>query len=161
MLTTDTHVYFWFGEFSQWYNSVFKEGEISYCCAEQYMMAYKAMLFDDKETLARIMSTTNPKDMKALGRAVRNFRPDIWDKVRVNIVKRGSYLKFTQNERLCKLLKNTGTRTLVEASPYDTIWGVGLAEDDPLILDSKNWQGENLLGKALMHVRSRIYQEGI
>lgn len=157
---TATHVYFWNGVFSQWYISPFKAGDMGFNCAEQYMMARKALHFKDDKTLNEIMSTRSPRTQKAWGRKVKNFDEASWDAVKKQTVYDGTYLKFSQNETLKQMLLNTGSKTIVEASPYDKIWGVGLHFDDDDILDESKWRGENLLGKALMEVREELIKVG-
>lgn len=161
MRITDTHVYFWNGPFSQWYLSDFKdETWEEYCCAEQYMMAIKAWKFKDSHIRGLILDSKNPKEIKALGRAVQNFDPIVWDSIKFTVVKNANLYKFSCNDELLKLLMATENRILVEASPYDKIWGVGLAEENDMILDENNWRGENLLGRALTEVRDWIKEKG-
>ena len=142
--------------FSQWYDSKFSDGENTYHNCEQYMMAHKALLFKDYTTYKKIMQTTNPRDIKKLGREVKNFDQKIWDCHKFNIVRDGNYLKFSQNEDLLNILLSTKGTALVEASPYDKIWGVGLDEFNPDINNPYKWKGQNLLGYALMYVRDRF-----
>ncbi|WP_353570020.1 NADAR family protein, partial [Candidatus Albibeggiatoa sp. nov. BB20] len=134
--------------FSQWYASTFTEDGIQYLTSEHYMMAEKAKLFDDTENYQKIIHATNLGEAKALGRNVLNFDEVIWLAQRFEIVVRGNFLKFSQNKALGKFLANTGKRVLIEASPIDKIWGVGLAIDDPNIENPNYWQGLNLLGFA-------------
>ena len=150
---TDTHIYFWNGVFCQWGQYTMVEEDITYCSCEQYMMAKKAKLFNDEKVYDMIMSEEYPSVQKELGKMVSNFNQVVWDKHKFDIVVNANYLKFTQDETLKELLLDTGDKTIVEASPYDTIWGIGLSCDDDKILDESNWQGENLLGKAIMKVR--------
>lgn len=117
------------------------------------MMYRKSLLFNDQETAKAILKAKDPKEQKALGRQVKGFKEDLWDLKKFEIVVQGNLYKFSQNEALKKELLATGERIIVEGSPYDSIWGVGLKWDDPKILDEKNWRGQNLLGKALMEVR--------
>lgn len=145
--------FFYGGIFSQFFPCTFTEMGVFYNCAEQYMMAQKALLFDDIKTYDKIMSLANPYKIKALGRLVKNFNQEIWDKHKEDIVFNGNLLKFSQNKKLCKQLLATGDKEIVEASPTDTIWGIGLAETDPDIYDKSKWRGTNLLGKAIMKVR--------
>ncbi|MDP6500106.1 MAG: NADAR family protein [Candidatus Marinimicrobia bacterium] len=151
---TDTHIYFWNGIFCQWSQYTMVEEDITYYSCEQYMMAKKAKLFNDEKVYDMIMSEEYPSVQKELGRMVSNYNQDVWDKHKFDIVVNANYLKFTQDETLKELLLDTGDKTIVEASPYDTIWGIGLSCDDDKILDESNWQGENLLGKAIMKVRT-------
>ena len=147
--------------FSQFYPVEFKIDEVLYNCAEQWMMASKAQLFEgNEEILQQIMMETNPALIKALGRKVKNFDEHIWNSVRYDIVVRGNYAKFSQNPQIKKLLLDTREAILVEASPMDRIWGVGLSSTNPDIKDPNKWRGRNLLGKALMEVRQDLLQNG-
>lgn len=139
---------------SQWWDSPFEVEGILYRTAEHYMMAEKARLFDDEETRQKILVAGHPNEAKKLGRTVQDFDEAVWQEHRYEIVVQANAAKFSQNEALGTFLINTKKRVLVEASPYDTIWGIGLAEDDPKAGDPTRWQGLNLLGFALMEVRS-------
>lgn len=151
---------FWGGPFSQWCSSAFKVNGIQYNCAEQYMMAEKARLFGDKRLLALIMASNDPSEQKSLGRQVADFDTKRWNKVARDIVYTGNYAKFTQNPDLKEFLLATQGTTIVEASPYDTIWGIGLDEDDPRAQDRSQWRGTNWLGEVIMRVRDTLMQEG-
>ena len=129
---------------------------VSYGSAEQFMMAEKARIFGDGETLEKILAAKLPRKIKALGREVKGFDGKKWDGVKFEVVVRGNMAKFSQNQALLSFLLGTGDAMLVEASPKDCIWGVGLKESDRDILDPAKWKGENLLGKALMEVRSKL-----
>lgn len=120
------------------------------------MMFNKALLFRDTNVANQILKTNDPKKQKALGRQVKGFNDTEWNKQKFEIVVKGNFLKFSQNEELKKELLATGDKVLVEGSPYDAIWGVALKYDNPKILDENNWKGENLLGKALMQVRDQL-----
>ena len=120
------------------------------------MMAEKARLFKDDKTLKKILTSSNPGAAKKYGREIKNFKEDVWDQNRFDIVVRGNKAKFEQNNKLKQFLVNTKTRILVEASPVDRIWGIGLAEDDQFSDNPEKWNGLNLLGFALMKVRSII-----
>jgi ribA/ribD-fused uncharacterized protein len=160
--TTDTHVYFLTGPFSQWHPSEFMAAltpggrEMRFSHAEQYMMAGKAMLFEDHEILAKIMDAGHPRDQKELGRMVRGFDPVIWDQNAREIVYRGNMAKFSQDDEIRDYLLATGDRHLVEGAWYDPVWGVALAWDDDRILDQTNWKGTNWLGETLMQVREAL-----
>jgi ribA/ribD-fused uncharacterized protein len=142
--------------FSQWWKSSFNVGHIKYLFMEQYMMAEKARLFEDKEIEEKIMSSNDPNEIKGLGRRVRGFDEGIWNNIKYSIVVNGNYNKFMQNEKLKSFLLSTEDKILVEASPYDNVWGIQMSEDDMDIKNPELWRGENLLGFALMEVRNEI-----
>lgn len=164
------YIYFWghqpqangeigHGCFSQWWQSPFVIGSDTYLTAEHYMMAQKALLFDDQAVFAKILAAKHPKhpkQVKALGREVVKFDENTWQQHRYKIVVAGNLAKFGQHKELGQYLINTGKRVLVEASPYDKVWGVGLAKDDERITNPQRWQGLNLLGFALMEVRDKL-----
>jgi hypothetical protein len=125
---------------------------IEYNCCEQYMMAEKARTFGDAEALEAIMKSSDPKYQKAVGRGVKNFNPHIWEKVAMDVVLRANIAKFSDPE-LKKFLFSFGNEEIVEASPYDKIWGIGMGENDPDVLDKSKWKGTNLLGEAIMQAR--------
>lgn len=142
--------------FSQWFQAPFEfNGEV-FNTAEHWMMAQKAKLFADTEVYEMIMAATSPGEAKKLGRQVRNFDERVWNEQRSAIVVEGNCLKFRQNPELGTFLKQTGSRVLVEASPVDAIWGIGMAQDHRNIEKPWQWRGFNLLGFALMEVRDRI-----
>ena len=116
---------------SQWYLCLFNVDNIYYNCAEQYMMAEKARIFGDEEAWQQIMASYDPMTIKKLGRKVRNFNAHVWKKNCQKIVMIGNLAKFSQIPGLKEYLLGTGDKILVEASPKDTIWGIGLAEDAP------------------------------
>lgn len=142
--------------FSQWYEAPFTIDGVTYPTAEHWMMAEKARLFGDAEARARILAAGNPGAAKQYGREVRGFVDARWNEVRWDIVVRGNEAKFGQNPALGTFLVNTGDRVLVEASPVDRIWGIGLAQDDARAEDPEQWRGLNLLGFALMEARARL-----
>lgn len=141
---------------SQWYPAAFTLDAVEYPTAEHYMMAEKARLFGDEESRARILAAPHPDAAKRLGRAVGAFDEAVWDAHRFAIVVRGNAAKFGQNAALKAFLLATGERVLVEASPVDRVWGIGLAADDPRAEQPAQWNGLNLLGFALMDVREQL-----
>ena len=154
---------FWGGPFSQWTEAPIEIDGVTYNCNEQYMMAEKARLFGDEEALKGIMNTRDPRTQKAWGRKVKGFDKAKWEEVQENgmphcrnVVYAANYAKFTQNEGMKMVLMETGDKVIVEASPYDKIWGIGLAEDDPKALNESEWKGMNWLGEAIMQVRADI-----
>jgi len=142
--------------FSQWFAAPFTQDDSHYPTAEHYMMAAKARLFDDEEAAQRIFQAKSPSEAKKLGRLVRNFNADTWRQRRYELVVVGNLLKFGQNPDMGEFLQMSGRKVLVEASPTDRIWGIGLAQDDRRADRPAEWKGLNLLGFALMEVRERL-----
>ncbi len=141
---------------SQWWECEFVVDDILYKSAEHWMMAEKARLFKDEEILEKIINCESPGEAKKLGRQVRNFDVEIWNEHRYEIVKQGNHFKFEQNSDLKYFLLSTKNRVLVEASPVDSIWGIGLAKNNRKVYHPSQWQGQNLLGFALMEVRDEL-----
>ena len=139
--------------FSQWYDVYFEVDGVQYHTTEQYMMASKARLFGDEDTRSEIMNSYSPAEYKKLGRKVKGFDATIWDEKKLDIVVEGNKAKFGQNPDLKEFLLATDNAILVEASPYDKIWGIGLDRETALNGCVEDWNGENLLGCALMEVR--------
>lgn len=158
-MITDKFIFFWGGTYSQWCPSPFVIDGVEYNCTEQYMMAKKALVFGDYKALEKIMSTDEPHAQKAYGRQVKGFDSDTWNKVCRKIVFDANYAKFTQNPEMLNELMNSGDREIVEASPEDKIWGIGLHETNPDVLDKNKWQGTNWLGIAIMEVRDKLKSE--
>ena len=142
--------------FSQWWIEEFWFITHSYCCMEQFMMEQKAKLFGDEEIRQQILESQEPNQIKSLGRKVRCFDQAIWDKAKYSIVLNGNWCKFSQNPDLSHFLLSTGDSVLVEASPYDAIWGIRLSADAPDAQNPLKWRGQNLLGFALMEVRDEL-----
>lgn len=159
MKTTDKYIFFWGGPLSQWYSSFFIVDSIEYNSAEQYMMAQKALYFQDQQSYNKIMESTTSSEQKTLGRYVKNFKADQWSLVSRDIVYQGNLAKFSQNTRLKEMLLKTETKELVETSPYDRIWGIGLKFDDPKCLDKSQWRGSNWLGEVLTKVRDTLQED--
>ncbi|MFD7404763.1 NADAR family protein [Streptomyces sp. NPDC059866] len=141
---------------SQWWPSPFTVDGVEYATAEHWMMAAKARLFEDAEAERRVLAVAHPAQAKKAGRLVRGFDGSIWERERFGIVVEGSVHKFGAHAELREYLLNTGERILVEASPVDRIWGIGLAADDEAASDPERWRGPNLLGFALMEARERL-----
>ncbi|CAF4045685.1 unnamed protein product, partial [Rotaria magnacalcarata] len=145
--------------FSNFYPSQVNDNGIAFHCIEQYMMYHKAKLFNDDETAERILDAKKPAQCKALGREVEPFNEETWMENRTKIVSNGNYLKFTTNQDLKAILLQHKDALLVEAAPNDRIWGVGLAENNPLIQRRSSWKGLNLLGYILTDITYRIIKE--
>ncbi|MFE2586446.1 NADAR family protein [Streptomyces sp. NPDC059378] len=145
---------------SQWWPSPFVVEGVAYATAEHWMMAGKARLFGDPEAERLVLAAGHPAQAKKAGRLVRGFDETVWERERFRIVVEGSVHKFGSDPGLRHFLLGTGDRVLVEASPVDRIWGIGLAADDEAAADPRRWRGPNLLGFALMEARERIRAQG-
>lgn len=142
--------------FSQWWLSSFEVDNITYKTAEHWMMAKKAELFGDKAIFEKIIHANSLAEAKKLGREVKNYVDTVWLENRYEIVRQGNLYKFSQNAALKEFLIQTNERILVEASPVDPIWGIGMAADHTDIHNPEKWKGLNLLGFALMEVRDEL-----
>jgi ribA/ribD-fused uncharacterized protein len=145
--------------FSQWWLSPFSVGDVNYASAEHFMMAQKAQLFGDETARLKILETGSPKIAKQLGRKVKGFKEDVWQNSRFELVVEGNLAKFSQNDLLGQFLTGTGDRVLVEASPVDRVWGIGMSAADDRATNPEQWRGLNLLGFALMEVRQQLLTE--
>lgn len=158
----DNYVFFWNGPFSNWHSADFymetgtEYGKCFFTSSEQAMMFYKAHMFDDKDAIVKVMSTNSPREQKAIGRKVKNFNQETWEASCIDIVTDILVNKFTSDEELLKVLLDTRDKTIVEASPLDKIWGIGMGVDHPDILDESKWDGKNYLGICLMKARDWI-----
>ena len=163
MRITENFVFFYTTEecMSNFYPANFNINGINFSCTEQHMMYSKAKLFGDEDIANKIMLTNVPGKIKGLGRKVSNFDEKIWQQHRENILFEGNLAKYTQNKEIKDQLLSTNPKTLVEASPSDKIYGVGLGIDDSRINDPKNWNGLNLLGQILMRVREHIIKNNL
>lgn len=178
MRVTDTHVYFWGSCFSNFYEtdvfvrmpqmkivddySYFDMNDLrrhKFPTSEHVYMAFKAIAFGDTEAFDNLLDVKHPAEAKKIGRKVKGFNQKVWDQIKYDRMYKTVWEKFSQNQTIKTLLLDTEPRTLVEGSPTDKIWGVGLRWDDDLILDEKNWKGQNLLGKVLMDVRDAFSEE--
>lgn len=146
------------GCLSQWWPSSFTVDGVRFATAEHYMMWRKATLFGDQSVAEQVIEAAHPHAAKKLGRRVSGFDEQAWVEHRYGIVVAGNLAKFGQHPHLRAFLLGTGERILVEASPVDRVWGIGLAGDDPAAADPARWRGLNLLGFALMAVRDRLRQ---
>ncbi|MDZ4360105.1 MAG: NADAR family protein [Variovorax sp.] len=142
--------------FSQWYEAPFAVEGVTYRTAEHFMMAGKARLFGDAATCEKIIAARTPGEAKKLGRQIGNFDEAAWLEARFDLVTLGNVAKFSQNAALGAYLLGTGRQVLVEASPVDAIWGIGLAATDAAAQDPRTWKGLNLLGYALMAARDEL-----
>lgn len=144
------------GCLSQWWPCRFTVDEIEYASAEHWMMASKARLFGDLDATLSVLAARTPAEAKGIGRLVDGFDEQIWEQRRFDLVVEGNVAKFGQNLALRDFLLATKDRVLVEASPRDRIWGIGLSSADEGATNPEHWRGLNLLGFALMEARSRL-----
>jgi ribA/ribD-fused uncharacterized protein len=144
------------GCLSQWWPAPFTQDGVTYPTAEHWMMAGKARLFEDEQGLAAVLAAAGPKDAKAAGRAVRGYSDQAWAAARFDLVIAGNLLKFRQHPDLATFLRATGAKVLMEASPRDRVWGIGMAATNPDATRPSRWRGTNLLGFALMNVRDQL-----
>ncbi|KAL4236589.1 hypothetical protein ACF0H5_004974 [Mactra antiquata] len=153
---------FFFGQnyvFSQFHKVDFTVDGEEYCCMEQYMHHQKALTFKDMKTAREIMLTTEPKLHKKLGRQVTSFDPKKWATESVEVVRKGNIEKFSQNKRYREIMFSTYPKTLVEASPRDKVWGIGLGKNNEKAKDRSQWRGKNLLGQTLTEVRDTLMKK--
>ena len=151
------HEYKDYGCFSNWYPAEFTYAGRLYSSVEQYMMFQKVILFREYELADKIMNSSNPSEIKKLGRSnIQDFDSILWDRVSYTIVKRGVRAKFQQNSELLSILLGTGDCLLAEAAPLDRKWGIGIDISDERCYDTKEWNGRNLLGRILMEVRDEL-----
>lgn len=154
---TGTHVFFWGDEtLSNWGDSEFTYKDHVFGNTEQAFMWEKAVFFNDEKIAKQILANTNPSYCKKLGRQVNGFNVEQWMINSYIFMVAVNYCKYSQNPHLKEILSSTSDKIIVEASPYDKIWGIGLHWKDDACLDETKWQGMNLLGKALMHVREEL-----
>lgn len=151
------YIFFWGGPCSQWVEAPITINGMQFNTCEQWMMWNKAKMFGDTAAMNEIMSTRDPAEQKRIGRRVKNFDDAAWMTKAFDIVVEGNRAKFTQHQDLNTYLMETKGKEIVEASPYDTRWGIGMAASDPGIEDPSNWKGDNLLGKAIMQVRKELF----
>ncbi|HLP28729.1 MAG TPA: NADAR family protein [Candidatus Didemnitutus sp.] len=163
---TDKFTFFWTDAdvFSNWFPAHIEiedevEGLLTFENSEQLFMFLKAQCFKDEETSRKILQTPNPRDVKALGRQVKGFDEAVWERESGVAMYAANYFKFTQNPAMLKQLLLTIKTTLVEASPYDRIWGIGMKENDPRAVDPTKWEGLNKLGFILSDLAKDIIME--
>lgn len=158
---TNGFVFFWGaappqGVFSNWYKHSFEHEGKRFNCSEQYMMYAKAVVFDDESTAAKIMKEKDPREQKALGRQVKNFDAGKWMAVCQDIMVPALVSKFEQDPYALEVMLSTEDAIIVEASPFDNIWGIGLSADNPNAQIPGRWKGKNYLGNVLMRARDEL-----
>lgn len=162
-LDYSNYIFFWgeknnFGFLSNFFPTEFEDGGVKFICSEQYFMKKKQELFDStNSSLAElILSSTEPRQIKQFGRMVKNFNEEVWSEHKYQIMYLAVKNKFLGNPELAKRLIDTGDKILVEASPYDRIWGIGMPATAAVKIPESDWPGENLLGQILMEVRDEL-----
>ena len=152
--------FFWKGILGQWHPTPIVDSSVIYKTAEHWMMWHKATMFNDVQMERAILEAETPREAKKLGRQVQGFIQKDWDMECFGVVVAGNRLKFSQHEEARHHLLSTGNKILVEASPYDKVWGIGMAQDDCRATNPALWDGgQNLLGLALMRVRAELRRE--
>ena len=144
------------GYLSNWYLSAFTINDVTFSSMEQYMMYEKAVHFKDQDIASKILATDDVSETKALGRLVKNYNETYWNGIRQIVVFEGLYAKFSQNKDLKEKLQSTQNAILAECAVKDRIWGIGLSMKDPNRFEIEKWNGQNLLGYALMMVREHL-----
>lgn len=157
----DKYVAFWGGCFSNFFPCQFWLEGKSWTTSEKYFMWKKAVTFGDNETAEKIIKLDSPREIKKLGRQVKNFSSEVWDKVKVDIMYAGVNAKFTQDAECNDCIKEFQNQKFVEGSPDDTIWGVGIHYQDENVFDESKWRGQNLLGNILTRVRDEIFDDAL
>lgn len=157
----EAFTFFWKSRLSQWQKASFVHGGMGFTHAEQFMMHAKALLFGDRAAAERILASISPAEQQEIGRAICGFDESVWVQFREGIVFTGNLARFRQNADQRELLFATRGTTLVEASPHDRIWGIGLSADDPRAHDRSQWLGLNLLGETLTRVREVLWWESM
>lgn len=155
---TQTHLYFLRGVFSNFQTCTVVYKGLTFPTTEHAFMWEKARHFGDTQSCMEILNAKSPADAKAIGRRVKNFKPDVWDKVSEGYMYAVNFAKYEQNPVLAQYLLSTGSKTLTETNGKDKLWGIGLYASDDRVLDESKWQGENRLGKVLMDVRQLLQQ---
>ena len=155
---TQTHLYFLRGVFSNFQTCTVVYKGLTFPTTEHAFMWEKARHFGDTQACMEILNAKSPADAKAIGRRVKNFKPDVWDKVSEGYMYAVNFAKYEQNPVLAQYLLSTGSKTLTETNGKDKLWGIGLYASDDRVLDESKWQGENRLGKVLMDVRQLLQQ---
>ena len=145
-----------YGYLSNWYLSSFELDGIHFSSCEQYIMYRKCMIFGDQASADAVLSTDDTETQQSIGKTAKGFIPAVWDGMKQPLLMRGLYAKFTQNEDLKQLLLETGDTYLVECAASDHIWACGRKLTDDRRFDITKWNGQNLLGFALMEVRSAL-----
>lgn len=161
MIDNRKYTFFWLAPspFSQWHRAGFTVDGVHFKTAEHYMMYKKAMLFGDALKAEEILKIEHPKDVKQKGREISGFIKEEWEANCKRFVYEGNYAKFTQNKAILPVLMGTGDTELVEASPFDNIWGIGLKEEDAKKLPKEQWKGTNWLGEILTELRENLKKE--
>lgn len=154
--TDGTHIFFWNGVYSSWYTAHIEIDGYTYNCCEQYFMLKKAVVFGDRIAAEKIWNANDPREQKRLGRTVRNYNDRVWSAVSRDFMFRAHWAKFTQHSHLRDLLCEHGSETImVEASPFDKLWGIGRAVQETDIVDTSLW-GKNWLGLILTEIKGNL-----
>lgn len=150
--------------YSNFYKSEIRYNGLRFHCGESLFMFLKAKYFEDEDIAMEIYkNSNNPRFCKELGRLVRNFEDGRWSSVRYDVMLFVVMMKLRSSKEIrdhYKKLIDEGYE-FVEASPYDKIWGCGLAENDLRILDKSKWRGSNLLGTVYNNVHEILENDSL
>ena len=141
---------------SNMYEAPFQVDSITFPTVEHYFQWAKAKQFGDGGIADKILKTPSPKAVKALGKKVKDFVKEEWDKTKDGIMRTGVKAKFVQHPDLKTKLLETGTRPIGEASARDKYWGIGTSADTAKANDPAKWPGKNVLGKILQELRTEL-----
>lgn len=155
MRKIDKYLFFYSGILSNFYKVRFAHEGVVFPTSEHVFMYKKAMFFNDTDAAYKIISSFHPAEAKRLGRKVKGFDASLWEKRREEAMYEACLAKFSVPS-LREYLLGTHDLILVEASPTDSIWGIGMDERTKGIENPENWKGLNLLGKVLMRVRDTL-----
>jgi ribA/ribD-fused uncharacterized protein len=164
-MSSTTFIYFWkhdeipYGVFCNWSPHSIQIDEITFATAEHALMFGKAILFKDEEASKKLITSKDPKEAKSIGRTVKDFDEQIWDQHKFTIMCKVLLAKVNQHKIIKDLLLTTQDATIVEASPLDDIWGIGLGAKKAALVGPSKWKGQNLLGKAWEYVRNEIKKQ--
>lgn len=156
-MITDEYIFFWQGKLSNFYRTEIHYQGLHFHSSEQLFMYFKAKFFNDEYHARLILESKTPKESKLYGRKVVGFNNEEWDKVKCDFMYKALQAKFYGNKELSSYLtrKEHKNKLFVEASPYDKIWGIGIDENNPELLQTNFW-GKNLLGQLLTKLHNEI-----
>jgi ribA/ribD-fused uncharacterized protein len=142
--------------FSNMFEAPFQVDSVTFPTVEHYFQWSKAKQFGDGTIADKILKTPSAKSVKALGRKVKDFVKEEWDKTKDGVMRTAVKAKFVQHPDLKTKLVETGVRPIGEASARDKYWGIGTSADTSKAGDPTKWPGKNVLGKMLSELRTEF-----